>query len=332
MITVFFLQTNSLDTMAMSIYYINGQEMKANDADFNREQMKAKIAAFDYDWTLVSPKDGKTFPSNVEDWVWLYPNIPDMLKRLNEEGFTIVIFTNQSKDWKVTQIQTVAASLEIPIFVVIARQKCDYKPNPILYDVLVGGHTFDKAASFFVGDALGRKGDFADSDKVFAENIGLKCYSPEEFFAVKQNQEHEIPEPNLSGSKQVIIMVGYPGSGKSSVAKKICEDERFVLVQGDVYKTSAKMIKAAGAYVSEGKSIVFDATNSSYKKRYEYIGFARKHDYKVVCVHVSTSLDVSYKRNKMRDPENQVPKIAYSMYTKHFENPSVDEGFELIVL
>jgi bifunctional polynucleotide phosphatase/kinase len=319
--------------MSMSIYYINGQEMKANEHDFNRAQMKAKIAAFDYDWTLVSPKDGKTFPSNVEDWAWLYPNIPDMLKRLNEEGFTIVIFTNQSKDWKVTQIQTVASSLEIPIFIVIAMQKCDYKPNPVLYDVLVGSHTFDKDASFFVGDALGRKGDWADSDKVFAQNIGLKCHSPEEFFSSKHEDDVvEIPELNLSDCKQVIIMVGYPGSGKSSVAKKICEDERFVLVQGDVYKTSSKMIKAAGACVSEGKSVVFDATNSSYKKRYEYIGFARKHSYKIVCVHVSTSLDVSYKRNKMRDPENQVPKIAYSMYTKHFENPSVDEGFELIVL
>ena len=319
--------------MAMSIYYFNGQEMKANDADFNREQMKAKIAAFDYDWTLVSPKDGKTFPSNVEDWQWLYPNIPDELKRLNDDGFSIVIFTNQSKDWKVLQIQSVAASLEIPIFVVIARQKCDYKPNPILYDVLVGSAKVDKAASFFVGDALGRKGDFADSDKVFAENICLKCYSPEEFFAVKQEHEVvEIPELNLSDCKQVIIMVGYPGSGKSSVAKKICEDERFVLIQGDVYKTSPKMIKAAGAYVSEGKSIVFDATNSSFKKRYEYIGFARKHSYKIVCVHVSTSLEDSYKRNKSRDPENQVPKIAYSMYKKHFENPSVEEGFDIIVV
>jgi hypothetical protein len=51
-----------------------------------------------------------------------------------------------------------------------------------------------------------------------------------------------------------------------------------------------------------------------------------------VCIHVSTSLELSYKRNKERDPENQVPKIAYSVYTKHFVNPSVEEGFEVIVL
>ena len=310
--------------MAPSIFKINGA------------QMKAKIAAFDYDWTLVCPKEGKTFPKDVDDWTWLYPCIPDQLKRYNEEGYCVVIFTNQSKQWKVDQIQTVAQSLEIPLFIVVATEKADYKPNPILYEALVDPSTVDKTTSFFVGDALGRKGDFADSDKVFAENVGLKCYSPEEFFVVKhgQGQEHthEVPALNLSGSKQVIIMVGYPGSGKSSVAKKVCEDERFVLIQGDVHKTSAKMIKAAGAYVSEGKSIVFDATNSSCKKRYEYIGFARKHDYEIVCVHVSTSLDEAYKRNKLRDPENQVPKIAYSVYTKYFEPPTADEGFEVIVL
>jgi bifunctional polynucleotide phosphatase/kinase len=301
--------------------------------NINKAQLKAKIAAFDYDWTLVCPKDGKTFPSNVEDWQWLYPNIPDELKRYNEEGFSVVIFTNQSKDWKVTQIQNVTKSLEIPIFVVVARQKCDYKPNPVLYDALVGVHIFDKASSFFVGDALGRKGDYADSDKVFAQNIGLKCYSPDNFFATKQEETiMNIPKLKLYESKQVIIMVGYPGSGKSSVANHICEDEQFVLIQGDVYKTSSKMIKAALPSVKDGKSIIFDATNSSTKKRSEYIEFAKKHGYVVVCIHVSTSLDEAYKRNKLRDDTKQVPKIAYSVYTKHYNAPSTDEGFELIVL
>lgn len=42
--------------------------------------------------------------------------------------------------------------------------------------------TIDMENSFFVGDALGRKTDFSDSDKMFAQNVGVKCYSPEEFF------------------------------------------------------------------------------------------------------------------------------------------------------
>jgi bifunctional polynucleotide phosphatase/kinase len=301
--------------------------------NINKAQMKAKIASFDYDHTLVCPKDGKTMPSNVEDWKWLYPNIPDELKRYNDDGFTIVVFTNQSKPWKVIQIQYVMQTLQIPVFIVVASDKCDYKPNPILYDVLCGTFKVDKEQSFFVGDALGGKGDWADSDKVFAQNIGLKCQSPEVFFGIKQEQEIvEIPKLKLSESQQVIIMVGYPGSGKSTIAKSICEDERFVIVQGDVHKTSPKMIKAALPCVKEGKSIVFDATNSSSKKRSEYLAFAKKHNMSVTCIHVSTSLETSYARNKLRDADAQVPKIAYSVYTKHFENPSSDEGFDVVVL
>jgi bifunctional polynucleotide phosphatase/kinase len=244
-----------------------------------------------------------------------------------------VVFTNQSKPWKVIQIQYVMQTLQIPVFIVVASDKCDYKPNPILYDVLVGSVKVNKEQSFFVGDALGRKGDWADSDKVFAQNIGLKCYSPEEFFGAKHEPKAvEVPRLNLSDSKQVIIMVGYPGSGKSSVANHICEDKNFVLIQGDVYKTSPRMIKAALPSVKEGKSIIFDGTNSSTKKRSEYIEFAKKHDYKVVCIHVSTPLEEAYKRNKLRDDTKQVPKIAYSVYTKHYNAPSVEEGFELIVL
>ena len=300
--------------------------------NINKAQLKAKIAAFDYDHTLVCPKDGKTMPSDVEDWMWMYPNIPEQLKRYNDEGFTIVIFTNQSKSWKVIQIQYVAHTLKIPLFIVVASDKCDYKPSPIMYDVLVGSAEVDKEQSFFVGDALGGKGDWADSDKVFAQNIGFKCQSPQEMFATKEVVEIPVPVLNLPDSKQVVIMVGYPGSGKSTIAKNICANTSFALIQGDVHKTSPKMLKAALEQVKEGKSVVFDATNSSSKKRSEYIEFAKKHNLKVVCVHMSTSLELSYKRNKERDPEQQVPKIAYSVYTKHFVNPSVEEGFELIVL
>lgn len=41
----------------------------------------------------------------------------------------------------------------------------------------------DMEESFFVGDAAGREGDFLDSDKKFAENIGIRFEVPETFFA-----------------------------------------------------------------------------------------------------------------------------------------------------
>ena len=73
--------------------------------NINNGTIKSKMVAFDYDWTLVNPKEGKTFPSDIHDWMWLYSNIPDKIKQYHNDDYMIVIFTNQSKDWKCQQIQ-----------------------------------------------------------------------------------------------------------------------------------------------------------------------------------------------------------------------------------
>lgn len=136
----------------------------------------------------------------------------------------------------------------------------------------------------------------------------------------------------LSDEKQIIIMMGYPGSGKSTIAQNICKNERFIYIEGDVYKTSAKMIKASLEHISQNKSIVFDATNSSSKKRKEYIELGKKYNYEVVCIHVSTSLEIAYERNKLRNYKKYVPRIAYSVYSKYYEQPNKNEGFTLFVI
>jgi len=68
--------------------------------NINNAIIKEKMASFDYDWTIVNPKDGKTFPSSIDDWVWLYPGVPEKIKQYYEDGYMIVVFTNQSKKWK----------------------------------------------------------------------------------------------------------------------------------------------------------------------------------------------------------------------------------------
>lgn len=146
---------------------------------------RKKMASFDYDWTLVSSEDGKSYPSSISDWKWLYPNIPQVIKEYHHKGYMIVIFTNQSKSWKHDQIKLAAKSLDIPIFIAVATDKRDYKPNPILFNSLFRDKQIDKISSFYVGDVIGRKSDYSDSDKVFAENIGIRVYSPEEMFRVE---------------------------------------------------------------------------------------------------------------------------------------------------
>ena len=80
------------------------------------------------------------------------------------------------------------------------------------------------------------------------------------------------------------------------------------------------------------KSIVFDATNSSIKKRLEYITVANKYKLPVMCIHVSTPSNIAFKRNRLRMDKKQVPKIAYSVYSKYFNQPTEEEGFSLYVI
>jgi bifunctional polynucleotide phosphatase/kinase len=299
----------------------------------NNPRFRKKMAAFDYDWTLVIPKDGRPFPKNEDDWQWYYSSIPKQIKKYYDDGYMICVFTNQSKKkWKLDQITTVMSSLDIPVYISIARERKCFKPELDIFKNVVKTKKIDKKNSFFVGDALGRKNDFSDSDKVFAKNMDIECIAPEKiFYDEKSKKKKKTVKIKTSKRKEIIVMVGYPGSGKSTIVNQICENKRYVPIHGDVYKTSKKMIKVAKDLISEGKSFVFDATNSSKKKRQEYIKFANDNNYRKRCVHVSTSRDVSYKRNKARNSEIQVPAIAYAMYNKYFDEPAEEEGFHKII-
>jgi predicted kinase len=125
----------------------------------------------------------------------------------------------------------------------------------------------------------------------------------------------------------VVIMVGYPGSGKSTIAKNL----GMTVISGDDLKTSAKMIKAAEAALKADpeQSIVFDATNATKARRAEFIEFAKRHGRVAQCIHVATSLEVSMQRNKGR--EKPVPNIALFLYRKKFEEPTEDEGLQVSV-
>ena len=157
------------------VYIIENEYIVYN---INNATLKEKMASFDFDWTIVNPKEGKTFPSDIDDWEWLYPNIPEKIKEYYNNGYMIVIFTNQTKKWKHQQIKNVISLLEILVFIVIATAKVARKPNSVLFNVLIAPNNIDKDNSFLVGDALGRKSDHPDCDKRFAENIGVKVYSP----------------------------------------------------------------------------------------------------------------------------------------------------------
>ena len=215
----------------------------------------------------------------------------------------------------------------------------------------------DYENSLYIGDALGRKNDWSDCDLKFAQNCGLKHMSPEDFFGnttpnskvedkygdikygdinfvdnnvkiynVITEKENDTKE-EYKGNQELIIMVGYPASGKSTYVKRykgILHDdpslgEKYSILSGDILKTEAKIIKNMKSSLINGQSVIIDATNPSNKKRNTFIECARNivPNIPIKIIHLTTEFNECMERNLKRDVV--VPKIAFHMYEKKLE-------------
>ena len=56
----------------------------------------SQIIAFDMDGTLISTKSGAKFPKSEDDWKFLFPNIPEILRQNYENGAHLAIISNQN--------------------------------------------------------------------------------------------------------------------------------------------------------------------------------------------------------------------------------------------
>lgn len=177
----------------------------------------SKIASFDLDGTLVSRPSAQFQPRSAADYAVL-PNRKHKLQTLHSLGWRIVIFSNQGmigpnadKSTTLTPrvqklIDNVAYELEVPLDVYVAVISSKHnqdqpastsshdcrscrKPSPGMWDLLARdmSQLSDPVSpcidhSFFVGDAAGRSGDHSSDDANFASTLGLRFYTPEDFF------------------------------------------------------------------------------------------------------------------------------------------------------
>ncbi|RLN25023.1 polynucleotide 3' [Panicum miliaceum] len=164
----------------------------------------AKIAAFDFDGCLAKTS---VRIIGADKWSLQHKSIPKQMQSLYNDGYKLVIFTNESNidrwknkrqeavDSKVGRLDNFIECVKVPIQVFIAcglgqgKGTSDdpyRKPNPGMWWLMAqhfnSGIEIDMDKSFYVGDAAGRENDHSDADIKFAEAIGLKFHVPEEYF------------------------------------------------------------------------------------------------------------------------------------------------------
>ena len=311
-------------------------------------RFRKKVAGFDYDHTIVKPKSNSSFSKNVDDWMFIRDNVKDKIQEFYKKGYAILVFTTQSKDYKIEQIRIVLDSLEVPYQVYISNHKLVRKPDPFYFNLYSALKEVDMKKSFYVGDAMGRQHDWSDVDKKFALNCGLTPKTPEEIFPFENNIIHSTPNPVYDEQstnpyfekvkpygkekQELVILVGFPGSGKTTMSTLFESSEHYEILHGDDLKTESKMKKAVKSGIEHGKSVLIDATNPSIKKRNVFIELVRKinKDIHIRVIELSTSMEESVYRNSMR--EKPVPKIVFYVFRKNYEKPSLDEGIDDYIL
>lgn len=176
----------------MRVHKVNPHLVPENHKDKNRGQKKKKqtdarpaAACFDFDGTLVVTRSGGPFARNAEDWRWISPTVPETLNELAlVRGYRLVIFTNQRSKFKEATVLAAVKELKVAVDVHIAFDPKCKKPSKAMYEEAFEFRTHPEG-SFYVGDALGRPGDWSDVDLKFAEACGLPVRSPEEFFGLR---------------------------------------------------------------------------------------------------------------------------------------------------
>lgn len=287
------------------------------------------LAIFDFDGTLVKPKDGRPFPKDIDDWQYTRSSVPEVIADY-ARTYHIVIVTDQSKAWKVDQIKTVIEDLKLTNKATIIIGVKTQKPSTALFKQAIQ-IDLHKTDSFYVGDAAGRPGDWSDRDKLFASALDIPFHVPEDIFPLPQQNAAKITPAAI---QEAIIMVGFPASGKSTIANTIFKNAGYSIINGDVYKTPAKMKKIASDALKEGISVVFDSTAGTVEKRKEFIECAKKYTKQVRIIWVQTPIDISMERNKARAQNGgaNIPAVAFHVYKKHFVPPQSDEGAEILTV
>ncbi|KAF2093531.1 PNK3P-domain-containing protein [Rhizodiscina lignyota] len=270
------------------------------------KQRRLHAALFDLDGTLINTKSRELHAQNTKDWEWWDPVVPARLRCLYEEGYHIIILTNQGRLTTVDGDESSEASLfkaklddifgEFDICLTIyaaCGNNIWRKPrtgawHKMQEDFARKGFTIEWDQAFLVGDAAGRPKDHADADWHFCLNVGIDFYTPEEFFTggVSEPRGHKF-DPTLYLQSPVnksaraiseiitrtvpslIVFVGLPGSGKSTFFKQHMQIDNIAYIDPRASTGVLSPLEVAKDYLLKKENVVVGKHSEADTKIFE---------------------------------------------------------------
>ena len=140
----------------------------------------------------------------------------------------------------------------------------------------------------------------------------------------------------------VIILVGIPGSGKSTIARAIAstfrsDNRTWEVVNQDTLKSRQQVLIRARLALEKKKSVIIDRCNIDCSQRQHWISLARDYNAHPLCVMVPNCLNIAecVSRAILRGDDGFHPadtnwhKVCRSM-GKAFQRPELAEGLDAI--
>lgn len=133
----------------------------------------------------------------------------------------------------------------------------------------------------------------------------------------------------------MVLMIGYPGVGKSSFTETMILPHGYVYVNRDTLKLMKKCVDLADKSLKDGKSVVIDNTNPSREARKLFIDIAKKYKARVVVFDFIADFEIAYRLNKARKETglgHVVPVVVFVKFRMDYQPPHKDEGISDIYM
>ncbi|MBE18137.1 MAG: DNA 3'-phosphatase [Nitrospinae bacterium] len=318
-----------------------------------------EFIAFDFDDTLVDLKTKNILDNVLNTLTQLYNTGYRLVIFSNQMGISKKKTTHK----EIRDIfMKFRKHINIPIHIFYSIDSDIYrKPNIGMYNLFTELYN-NNNIKYYCGDAAGRKKDFSASDLYFANNSGLEFKTPEEVFynkIPKYLADRDTPKlelykkdiwkdgkldnprklfniyniekyklcPKLDTSKKIlVIIIGPPGVGKSSLSKVLSEKYNLKIINNDSYVNIKQTKIMFDKYKKEEdiNGIIIDNCNSKKTTRDFWINRLNDTTWNIFYIYFQIDKSISIHLTKYRTFNGyiNIPLIAIHKYYKDLEIPT----------